>query len=99
MHGLLRRYKTEKEIEFRDRSAEIRQSLEEESLDAEESRRERDNYEYLQRLRAELHDMRTWPFSVGSSVKYGVVVAGNVIATVMTVWGDCIKHLISPGQS
>ena len=100
MHRMLRRYKTKTETEFRNRSAEIRRVLEEESLDADESRRKRDDYEYLQRLRAELHDMRTWPFSVRSSVKYGVVVVGNVIATVSTAitWLDKLKELANKGQ-
>ena len=100
LHLALRRYKLEQEDAFRSRLAAIRLSLEGGQLDGTKRKELRDDHEFGQNARRELHKMRLWPYGVSASSKYIIILIANSIATFNTFSGwvkiffDWIKSLM-----
>ncbi len=65
----LREYKIEQEVELKKRLIGIRKRLENE-LASNERKDLREDYEFQQNRRKDLHTMRTWPFGLGANLKY-----------------------------
>lgn len=94
LHIELRSYKLEQENIFRKRLASIRQSLEKPQLDGINRKELRDDYEFGQGARRELHQMRLWPYGISASSKYIVILIANSIATfTLSGW---LKPLMIP---
>jgi hypothetical protein len=75
----LREYKLEQEVNLKEHLIEIRRRLESES--AYDVRKDlREDHEFQQNRRKDLHAMRTWPFGLGANLKYLSVVATNLVA-------------------
>ena len=87
LHLELRRYKLEEEDRFKSRLAAIRQSLEDSQLDASNRKELRDDHEFRQNVRRELHKMQSWPYGVGASSRYIIVLIANLIGTFNTYVG------------
>jgi hypothetical protein len=95
LHIELRRYKLEQENIFRKRLAAIRQSLENPQLDAINRKELREDYEFDQGARRELHQMRSWPYGMSAGSKYLIVLIANSIATFNTFSGWAKSLMIS----
>lgn len=87
LHLELHRYKLEQESIFRARLAAIRRSLEKPQLDAINRKELREDYEFDQAARRELHQMRLWPYGMSAGSKYLIVLIANSIATFNTFSG------------
>jgi len=81
LHSELLRFKEEQEVLLKRRLAEIRKSLEDHQSDAAQRKDLRDDYEFGQSVRRDLHKMRTWPFGTGTGLTYIGVFGSNVIAS------------------
>jgi hypothetical protein len=75
----LRQYKLEQELGLQKRLREIRAQLESQT-DPTARKDLREDYEFQQSRRKDLHAMRTWPFGLGANLKYLSVIAGNAFA-------------------
>ncbi len=95
LHLELRRYKLEQENIFRKRLAAIRQSLENPQLDGISRKELREDYEFDQGVRRELHQMRSWPYGMSAGSKYLIVLIANSIATFNTFSGWAKSLMIS----
>jgi hypothetical protein len=73
----LRLYKIEQEIALQKRLNEIRAALETQTAAA-ERKDLREDHDFLQNRRKDLHGMRTWPFGLGANLKYLTIFAANV---------------------
>lgn len=82
LNKALREYKMEQEDVLRDHLAEIRKRLEDNQLDAAQRKEVREDYEFQQGIRKELHRMRTWPYGLGANLKYLVIFVVNLFASV-----------------
>jgi hypothetical protein len=98
LHIELRRYKLEQENIFRKRLAAIRQSLENPQLDGINRKELRDDYEFGQSARRELHQMRLWPYGMSAGSKYLIILIANSIATFNTLSGWAKSLMISTWQ-
>ncbi|MFZ1920222.1 MAG: hypothetical protein WAU57_01180 [Xanthobacteraceae bacterium] len=87
LHLELRQYKLEQEDLFNRRLAVIRQSLEDGQLDGTKRKELRDDHEFGQNARRELYQMRLWPYGIGASSKYIIVLIVNSIATFHSLSG------------
>jgi len=77
----LREYKLGQEVNLREHLIGIRGRLENEP-DYNKRKDLREDHEFQQNRRRDLHAMRTWPFSIGANLKYLSVVATNLVAHV-----------------
>jgi len=93
LHSELRMYKTGQEALLKRRLAEIGRSLEKRQSRASSRKDLRDDYEFRQNARRDLSKMRTWPFSIGASSRYLIVLVGNIVASLNTVFGWIAKSL------
>jgi hypothetical protein len=90
LHNELMKFKEEREASFKFELAKIRASLEDRRSDAAQRKELRDDYEFKQNVRKDLHRMRTWPFGTGASVTYLVIFAGNAI-TSKSAWTNTLS--------
>ena len=74
-------HKDEREATMREEMRTIRSPLASESFAVENRKPRRDRYEYLMARRAELHQMRTLPFSVGTNLKFGMAMTLTALTT------------------
>lgn len=81
----LRAYKMEQELVLQDRLTKIRKRLEEDQLDAAGRKELREDYEFQQSVRKDLHGMRTWPYGLGANLKYLTVFVASLFASVDSV--------------
>jgi len=81
VHTELRRYKLDEEDRFKSRLAAIRQSLEANQLDVSHRKELRDDHEFRRNARRDLHKMQLWPYGVGASSRYIVILIANLIGT------------------
>jgi hypothetical protein len=93
LHLALRRYKLEQEDAFKSRLAAIRLSMEDGQLDGTKRKELRDDHEFGQNARRELHKMRLWPYGVSASSKYIIILIANSIATFNSFYG-WVKYLM-----
>jgi hypothetical protein len=87
LHIELRRYKLEQENLLKSRLAAIRRSLEDSQFDRANRKELRDDHEFGQNVRRELHKMRLWPYGISASSKYIIILIANSIATFNTFSG------------
>lgn len=73
----LRKYKIAQEASLKKNLNEIRTRLEDRGSAA-ERKDLREDYDFLQNRRKDLHGMRTWPFGLGANLKYISIFAANV---------------------
>ncbi|MEY2518408.1 MAG: hypothetical protein QOF24_167 [Verrucomicrobiota bacterium] len=73
----LRLYKIEQQIALHKRLNEIRAALETQT-GAAERKDLREDHDFVQNRRKDLHGMRTWPFGLGANLKYLTIFAANV---------------------
>jgi hypothetical protein len=78
----LRAYKIEEEIIIKKRLTQIQKALENQGGTPADRKDLREDYEFQQNRRKDLHGMRTWPFALGAGLKYLSVVVVNLIAHV-----------------
>lgn len=81
----LRKYKMEQELVLQDRLAKIRKHLEETQLDAGGRKELREDYEFQQRVRKSLHEMRTWPYGLNANLQYLTVFVASLFASLSSV--------------
>ena len=81
-------YKVVEEDRIDDNLAELRILSVDPALTAAEREAARKDYEYYNKLRAEVYKMRTWPYNVNSSLQYAGMFIGNVAAV---VWKGILK--------
>jgi hypothetical protein len=98
LHIELRRYKLEEEDRFKSRLAAIRQSLEDDQLGVSGRKELRDDHEFRQNARRELHKMQSWPYGVGASSRYIIVLIANLIGTFNTYFGWVKLLMILTGR-
>ena len=82
LNKALREYKIEREIELQKDLRETRERLEDKQVDGAERQELRQHYEFQQRVRKDLHRMRTWPYDLSANLKYLAVLAGSAYASV-----------------
>lgn len=82
MNKALREYKIEQEATLQGHLNEIRKRLEDNQSGAAERKELRENYEFQQSIRKDLHRMRTWPFGLRTNLKYLAVFIANSFASV-----------------
>jgi len=80
----LREYKIEQEVLLQDHLTKIRKRLEDSQLDATGRKELREDYEFQQSIRKHLHMMRTWPYGLSANLKYLLVFAANLSASVVS---------------
>lgn len=80
----LREYKIQQEVVLQDHLTEIRERLEDDQLAAAERKELRENYDFQQSIRKDLHRMRTWPYGLSANLKYLAVFVPNLYASVNT---------------
>ena len=90
----LREYKLKEEVNLKERLIGIRRRLENEP-DYNKRKDLREDHEFQQNRRRDLHAMRTWPFSLGANLKYLSVFVTNLVAHVSA---GAAKWLISSGS-
>ena len=78
----LREYKMEQESVLQGQLTELRKRLENNRRDATERKALREDYEFRTSMRKDLHRMRTWPYGLGSNLKYLTVFVANFYASV-----------------
>jgi hypothetical protein len=91
LHNELMRFKVEQEALLKSRLAEIRRSLAKHQSDTAQRKDLRDDYEFGQSARRDLHKMRTWPFGIGARLSYFVVFTGNFITS-----KNLVSNTVSP---
>jgi len=78
----LREYKIDEEIIIKKRLTQIRQALGNQGGSPADRKDLREDYEFQQNRRKDLHGMRTWPFGLGADLKYLSVVVTNLVVHV-----------------
>lgn len=94
LNSALSNYKLKKEIRFAKKLADILNKLEQSDLSTEERTTLHDEYEFHIKMRAQLHEMRTWPFGMSANSAYFVTVATSASASVTSTidWIKSIHH-------
>lgn len=87
VHIELRNYQLEQEESLRKQLTAIRRLLEDDQLDGTKRKELRDDHEFRQNVRLELHRMRLWPYGIGTSSKYIIVLVTNLTTTFSTISG------------
>lgn len=93
--GRLSEYQVERQDELDEELAKLRTRARDSSLTARDREAARKDYEYYFKLREEVYCMSTWPYGIGSSVKYLSILianAGAIGSAVLTsklekMWG------------
>jgi hypothetical protein len=75
----LREYKMKEDIDLKVRVANAREELEKQA-EPDKRKNLREDYEFLQNRRKDLHAMRTWPFGLGANLKYASILVGSIVA-------------------
>jgi len=73
----LREYKMNEDIDLKCRVANAREALEKQA-EPDKRKNLREDYEFLQNRRKDLHAMRTWPFGLGANLKYASMLLGSI---------------------
>ena len=92
INRVLSEYKVEKEELLDDKLAELRTLSDDPNLNMSEREAARKDYEYYNKLRAEVYKMRTWPYNISSSLQYVGIFIGNAAAI---AW-QAIEKMIVP---
>jgi hypothetical protein len=87
VHIELRNYQLEQEESLKKQLATIRRALEDNQSDGAKRKELRDDHEFLQNVRLELHRMRLWPYGIGASSKYIIILVTNLTTTFSTISG------------
>jgi|HubBroStandDraft_2_1064218.scaffolds.fasta_scaffold146503_1 hypothetical protein len=87
VHVELRNYQLEQEEALKKQLATIRRLLENGQLDGTNRKELRDDLEFFQNVRLELHAMRLWPYGIGTSSKYIIILVTNITTTFSTISG------------
>jgi hypothetical protein len=87
VHIELRNYQLEQEESLKKQLVTIRQRSEDNQLDGTRRKELRDDLEFHQNARLELHGMRLWPYGIGGSSKYIIILVTNLATTFSTVSG------------
>jgi hypothetical protein len=77
---MLSNYKVRQEAKLDDNLADLRARSCDQSLPTDDRENARKEYDYYNKLRAEVYKMRTWPFAVGSSLEYVGIFIGHAAA-------------------
>ena len=91
----LRLYKIEQEIILQKYLSQIRSALET-GTDAAERKALREDHDFVQNRRKDLHGMRTWPFGAGANLKYLTVFAANVSLHFSSKVAKLIENWLRP---
>ena len=91
----LREYKLRQEGIIQDKLNRIRERLEKKQLDPTERKELREDYEFQQGVRKDLHGMRTWPYGFGANLTYLGVFVASLFASVDSAlsWIDKLEKL------
>jgi hypothetical protein len=76
----LRAYKTEQDADLKRQLINARKNLTNEAETVDKKKAWREQYEFQQSQRRELHAMRTWPFGLAAYLKYVSLLGGNLFA-------------------
>lgn len=77
----LRQYKMEQDALLHQHLLEISKQLENHQLDASKRKELREDYEFQQSVREDLHSMRTWPYGTSANLKYLTCVIPSIFAS------------------
>jgi hypothetical protein len=78
INQVLSEYKVEQEDRLDDDLEELRSRSRDPSLTSADREAARKDYDYYNKLRADVYKMRTWPYAVASSLEYVGMFVGNV---------------------
>ena len=99
LNRALREYKMEQEGVLQEHLTTLRRRLEEERLEVGARKDVREDYEFQQRVRNDLHQMRTWPYGLGANLTYLTVFVDNAFASVNSASSWISKYVTrGPGQ-
>jgi hypothetical protein len=86
----LRHYKVEQDLMLQERLSEICKQLDDNEIDATKRRELREDYQFQQGVREDLHSMRTWPYDVSTNLKYLTGIVPSLFASVSSAsqWID-----------
>lgn len=82
----LKDYKIEQERILQERLHKIQQDLEDEAADSAKRKDLREDYEFRQNKRKQLHSMWTWPFDFGAHLRYVIVLGANSLLHKYVPW-------------
>lgn len=85
INKLLTKYKISQDKKLSNQIAEIFQELESEGISGERKQELYADYEFQTQMRATLHQMRTWPFGVGTNSTYFLSVGASLFGTVTNI--------------
>lgn len=88
----LARYKLEKDKKFTQSIRAIFDELERKDIPPERKSELYSDYEFQTKMRKELHEMRTWPFSTGTNSTYFISVATGAFTTYSSVNSWFVGH-------
>ncbi|HEX7027965.1 MAG TPA: hypothetical protein VF268_12045 [Gammaproteobacteria bacterium] len=91
----LARYKIEKDKRFAGSITAIFDELERNDVSPGRKSELYADYEFQTRMRKELHEMRTWPFSIGTNSTYFFTLASSAFATITSV-NKWLGKFVSP---
>ena len=85
INKLLTKYKISQDEKLSNQIAGIFQELETEGISGERKRELYADYEFQTQMRATLHQMRTWPFGIGTNSTYFLSVGASLFGTVTNI--------------
>ena len=95
VHEALQIYKTKQDVQLENELTAIRKKLEDQTTASVDRRELRDEHDFLQNRRKDLHAMRTWPFSLGADAKYLSVFTVTGVGHVATA-AEWVNKWVNP---